>query len=87
MRATAEVDHKEKLPYDYSPTAEDCWRHRREYFSSPSTLIRHARFWHSRSVDSGSITVKHHYAPPNRLAAPCHETFVISSRYLAMDVL
>lgn len=53
MRATAEVDHKEKLPYDYSPTAEDCWRHRREYFSSPSTLIRHARFWHSRSVDSG----------------------------------
>jgi hypothetical protein len=34
-----------------------------------------------------SITVKHHYTSPNRLAAPSRETFVIPSRCLAMDVL
>ncbi|MBY3116588.1 hypothetical protein [Rhizobium laguerreae] len=52
MPATAVVDHKEKLPSDYSPPADDCWRHRKEYFSSLPTVSRHARFWHSRSVDS-----------------------------------
>ncbi|NKL98756.1 hypothetical protein GFL62_17310 [Rhizobium leguminosarum bv. viciae] len=46
------VDHKEKLPSDYSPSAEDCWRRRREYFNGPPTVIRHARFWHSRSGNS-----------------------------------
>ncbi|RXT21294.1 hypothetical protein B5P46_22980 [Rhizobium leguminosarum] len=49
---TAVVHHKEQLPSDCSPPAEDCWRNRREYFSSLPTIIRHARFWHSRSVDS-----------------------------------
>ncbi|MGZ2424048.1 hypothetical protein GFL54_18845 [Rhizobium laguerreae] len=52
MPATAVVDHKEKLPSDYSPPADDCWRHRKEYFNTPPTVSRHARFRHSRSVDS-----------------------------------
>ncbi|MGO7423900.1 hypothetical protein ACCT09_29765, partial [Rhizobium ruizarguesonis] len=34
-----------------------------------------------------SITVNHHRTPPNRLAAPSRETFVIPSRCLAMVVL
>lgn len=33
------------------------------------------------------ITVKDHWTPLSRLAVPCFETFVISSRCLAMDVL
>ncbi|NKK99520.1 hypothetical protein GFL84_03055 [Rhizobium leguminosarum bv. viciae] len=52
MPAGAVVDLREKLRSDYSPPAEDCWRHRKEYFSSPPTVSRHARFWHSQSGDS-----------------------------------